>query len=106
MASGAAPVTVAVISWNTRELLRRCLRSLAGHAEAGVADVWVVDNASTDGSAELVSGDFPWAHLVALSHNAGFGSAVNLVAERTSSPWLLPAHAQLGAPPRGPGGRA
>ena len=44
-------VAVAVISWNTRELLIRCLRSLAAEAESGRAEVWVVDNASADGSA-------------------------------------------------------
>lgn len=99
MASDAAPVTVAVISWNTRDLLRRCLRSFAAYAEGGVADVWVVDNSSKDGSADAVRDDFPWAQLVALSHNAGFGPAVNLVAERTSSPWLILANADTAPRP-------
>lgn len=99
MANDPTPVTVAVISWNTRDLLRRCLRSVAGYAEDGVADVWVVDNFSGDGSVEMVRDDFPWAQLVALSHNAGFGSAVNLVAERTSSPWLVLANADTAPRP-------
>lgn len=99
MASGAAPVTVAVISWNTRELLRRCLRSFAAYSEGGVADVWVVDNSSQDGSADLVRDDFPWARLVALDRNAGFGPAVNLVAEQTYSPWLILANADTAPRP-------
>jgi N-acetylglucosaminyl-diphospho-decaprenol L-rhamnosyltransferase len=99
MASGPAPVTVAVISWNTRELLRRCLRSFAAYAESGMADVWVVDNCSDDGSADMVRDDFPWARLVALDQNSGFGAAVNLVAARTSSPWLILANADTAPRP-------
>ena len=49
-----APVTVAIVSWNTRDLLDRCLRSLEAYRFAELADVWVVDNASSDGSPELV----------------------------------------------------
>jgi N-acetylglucosaminyl-diphospho-decaprenol L-rhamnosyltransferase len=99
MASDTAPVTVAVVSWNTRELLRRCLRSLAPYAKGGVADVWVIDNGSADGSADIVRDDFPWARLVALSHNAGFGAAVNLVGARTSSPWMIMANADTAPRP-------
>jgi N-acetylglucosaminyl-diphospho-decaprenol L-rhamnosyltransferase len=89
------PLTVAVVSWNTSGLLERCLASLAADAEAGLADVWVVDNASTDGSAEMVRQRFGWAQLRALDENLGFGRAVNLVAEATSSPWVAAANADL-----------
>ena len=75
----SAPVAVAVVSWNTRELLAACLRALEAEADAGRAEVWVVDNASDDGSPELVRDSFPWAHLVASDENLGFGRAVNLV---------------------------
>jgi GT2 family glycosyltransferase len=57
--------------------------------------VWVVDNASTDGSADLVRRGYPWVNLLALPNNLGFGRAVNLVAVRTSSPWLVPANADI-----------
>lgn len=93
--SGAAPVTVAVISWNTRELLARCLDSLAPEDEAERADVWVVDNASADGSAELVRERHPWAKLIPARENLGFGRAVNLVAERTDSRFLAAANADV-----------
>ena len=49
------PVAVAVVSWNTRALLGRCLDSLRADADAGLAAVTVVDNGSSDGSAELVA---------------------------------------------------
>ena len=94
-----APVTVAVVSWNTKDLLARCLDSFAAEAEAGRVDLWVVDNASTDGSAELVRARYPWANLVASEENLGFGRAVNLVAERTSSEWIAPSNADVAARP-------
>ena len=97
---GAAPVAVAVVSWNTRERLRACLTSLQDDARAGRAEVWVVDNASTDGSADVVGAEFPWARLIASAENLGFGPAVNLVAERTSSPWLAVANADVEVTPQ------
>jgi N-acetylglucosaminyl-diphospho-decaprenol L-rhamnosyltransferase len=90
-----APVAVAVVSWNTRDLLSACLRSLEPDVRAGRADVWVVDNGSTDGSPELVEESFEWAHLERPGRNLGFGPAVNAVAERTDSPWLVAANADV-----------
>lgn len=94
-AVAGATVTVAVVSWNTRDLLERCLESLRADAHAGLAEVWVVDNASGDGSAELVGERFPWVRLIASEENLGFGAAVNLVAERTATEWLAPANADV-----------
>jgi GT2 family glycosyltransferase len=92
-------VTVAIVSWNTRDLLKRCLESFAPEAERGRVDVWVVDNASTDGSADLVREEFPWVELVASDENLGFGRAVNLVAQRTSSEWFAPSNADIALRP-------
>lgn len=92
----SAPVVVAVVSWNTRELLERCLESLAGDVEAGLASVWVVDNGSSDGSAALVAG---LPNGIALKENVGFGAAVDLVAARTASPWLVAANADVAVRP-------
>jgi N-acetylglucosaminyl-diphospho-decaprenol L-rhamnosyltransferase len=94
-----APVVVAVVSWNTRDLLVRCLHSLAPDVEAGRADVWVVDNGSTDGSAEAARSAAPWATLVEPGENLGFGAAVNLVAARTPAPWLAAANADVAVEP-------
>jgi len=90
-----APVTVAIVSWNTRERLAACLRALTAEHERGIVAVWVVDNGSSDGSCELVRDEFPWVTLVESETNIGFGAAVNLVATRTTSPWLLPANADV-----------
>lgn len=91
----APAVAVAVVSWNTRELLLRCLSSLAPHVKAGSAEVWVVDNASADGSAAAARAAAPWASVIGLSENVGFGRAVNLVAQRTTAPWIAAANADI-----------
>ena len=88
-------VTVAVVSFNTRALLLDCLASLAPQVETSRAEVWVVDNASADGSAAAARQAAPWATVVEAAQNLGFGAAVNLVAERTRSPWLLAANADI-----------
>jgi N-acetylglucosaminyl-diphospho-decaprenol L-rhamnosyltransferase len=88
-------VAIAVVSTNLRELLAACLESMHPAAEAGLAEVWVVDNASTDGSPEMVAERFPWARLIASDRNLGYGRAVNLVAERTDAPWLAPANEDI-----------
>jgi len=90
-----APVTVAVVSWNTRELLLRCLRSLEPDVEAGRAQVWVVDNGSSDESPAAGRREAPWAEIVEADENLGFGRAVNLVARRTEGEWLVAANADV-----------
>src|SRR5688500_18811132 len=90
-----SPVTVAVVSWNTRELLRDCLSSLTPEVTAGRADVWVLDNASSDGSAALVAEAFPEVRLIASEENLGFGRAVNEIARRTKSEWIAAANADI-----------
>ena len=89
-----AEVAIAVVSWNTRDLLDACLRSLEHDVEAGRAEVWVVDNDSNDGSAALVRERHPWANLLE-GANLGFGGAVNRVAARTSTAWIAAANADI-----------
>ena len=98
-ADAAPPVVIAVVSWNTRELLDRCLASMRPAADSGVAQVWVVDNGSTDGSIEMVRERHPWVQLVVSEENLGYGRAVNLVAERTSSPWFVLSNADIALRP-------
>jgi GT2 family glycosyltransferase len=91
----SARVTVAVVSWNTRDALERCLRSLEPEVSSGFAEAWVVDNGSRDGSAELVRERFDWATLLEPGENIGYGRAVNLVAERTNGEWIAAANADV-----------
>ncbi|MFZ5917102.1 MAG: glycosyltransferase family 2 protein [Chloroflexota bacterium] len=74
-------LAVVIVSWNVRDLLAACLasvfRSLAG---SGLdAEVWVVDNASHDGSAEMVRRQFPQVRFIASEHNLGFAGGNNRV---------------------------
>ena len=90
-AMSAAAVLVAVVSYNTRGLLDGCLSSLRADAERGLAEVAVVDNASTDGSAELVRERHPWVTLHTSAENLGFGPAVNLAASAAGErEWIAP----------------
>ncbi len=93
--SDAESVAVAVVSWNTRDLLTACLDSLSLDAEAGRAEVWVVDNSSSDGSPDIVEADYPWVTLVRSPENLGFGRAVNLVSRRTRSAWVAAANSDI-----------
>jgi GT2 family glycosyltransferase len=93
------PVAVAVVSWNTRDLLDRCLTSLRADHQAGRAEVWVVDNGSGDGSPALVRESHPWARLLERPDNPGFGAAVNEVAARTATEWIAPSNADIAVEP-------
>src|SRR3954453_18966879 len=95
---GRAPVpqgTLGNVSGDTRDLLRRCLDSFATEVDGGRCEVWVVDNASSDGSAQMLRDEFPWGRLEASQENLGFGPAINLVANRTRSDWVGVANADI-----------
>jgi GT2 family glycosyltransferase len=76
-------LTVVVVSYNTRDLLRRCLASLVDHP------VVVVDNASADGSADMVTSEFPHAVLIRNAFNRGFGAANNQGIDAARTPLVL-----------------
>lgn len=70
-------VSVIIVNWNTRDILCNCLQSV--YEQAGEVDfeVIVIDNASTDGSVEMVKKDFPQVDLIENSKNRGFAAANN-----------------------------
>ncbi len=94
-------LAVVIVSWNVRELLASCLHSLFVDLASsdGRSSVWVIDNASTDGTPEMVTECFPQVQLVAQDENLGFSAGNNVVLSRlthesppTGSPsylWLL-----------------
>lgn len=83
---GGVRVSVVVVSYNTRDHLRRCLASLEGQ---GAHEVVVVDNASRDGSAEMAEADFPWARVIRSDRNLGFGAANNLGMDQATGDLIL-----------------
>jgi GT2 family glycosyltransferase len=73
----AMDVSVVIPSFNDRDYLRRCLRSILEHTQGIEYEVIVVDNASGDGSPEMVAAEFPQVTLLRRADNAGFAVAVN-----------------------------
>jgi hypothetical protein len=70
-------LSIVVVSYNGREYLRRCLRSLLEHTRGLEYEVVVVDNASQDGSADMVAAEFPSVRLLRRPSNAGLSTALN-----------------------------
>ena len=85
-------LSIIIVSYNVRDLLRECLRSVAEGAARSpglTVETWVVDNASTDGSAEMVAAEFPDARLVARTTNPGFAAANNVALRQATGRHLL-----------------
>lgn len=78
-----------IVNWNCRELLRRCLRSLTPRRQRIHLEVVVVDNASTDGAAEMVQREFPHVHLIRNPRNFGFARANNQAARIARGRYLF-----------------
>lgn len=72
-------LAIVIVSWNVCDLLARCLRSLISDLDAAVIDarVFVVDNASRDGSVEMVRARFPQVEVLASDVNLGFAGGNN-----------------------------
>lgn len=83
-------LTVTIVSWNTEELTRNCLRSLLTENVKRIAEVHVVDNNSKDGSVEMIRREFPEVKLFANTENLGFAGANNQSwRESRGRYWLL-----------------
>ena len=73
----ACDLSVVVLSWNTRDLLRRCLRALKEDGTRLRRETIVVENASTDGSGEMVEREFPSVRLLRNARNEGYARGNN-----------------------------
>lgn len=81
-------LSIIIVNWNTCELLRQCLTSL-GPVNHWNWEVWVVDNASTDGSGVMVTQDFPEVKLLLNKTNVGFARANNQGIQASESRYVL-----------------
>ena len=90
-ATPGAPVDVSIliVSYNTREWLRACLDSVRRETTGVAYEVVVVDNASTDGSADTVRREHPEVRLIEAGGNLGFARGVNLAAAAAGGEYLL-----------------
>ncbi|CEK15192.1 predicted glycosyltransferase [Chthonomonas calidirosea] len=82
-------LSIVIVNYNTCQLLRACLASLPAAAAGLEYEVWVVDNASQDHSADMVAAEFPAVHLIASKENLGFAKANNLALKRASGRYCL-----------------
>ncbi|HZA39248.1 MAG TPA: glycosyltransferase family 2 protein [Actinomycetota bacterium] len=82
-------LSVIVVSWNTRDELRACLVSVFAGFRGISGEVIVVDNASTDDSAEMVKASFPQVHLICTAQNLGFAAGCNIGLDVASGRYLL-----------------
>ncbi len=79
-------VAVVILNWNGEEMLRRFLPGVLAHT---AAEVYVADNASTDGSLEFLSADFPDVKTVLLERNYGFAEGYNRVLARIEAEYFV-----------------
>lgn len=81
-------ISVIVVNWNGGDLFRECLASLLGKGSGLAIEVIVVDNASTDGSAEMVEREYPGFRLIRNDRNLGFATANNLAIKQSSGKYV------------------
>lgn len=82
-------LSIVIVNYNTKTLLRSCLESIYAEANGTPFDVCVVDNNSRDNSVEMVRSEFPEAQLLENKTNVGFSKANNTVISQTDADYVL-----------------
>jgi N-acetylglucosaminyl-diphospho-decaprenol L-rhamnosyltransferase len=81
-------LSVVIVSYNVVDLMQKCLQSLIDQL-AAEDEIWVIDNASADNTAEMITTLFPQVNLICSPQNLGFSSANNLGINKVSRPYTL-----------------
>ncbi|MDD5347400.1 MAG: glycosyltransferase family 2 protein [Candidatus Omnitrophica bacterium] len=89
MDTAVSDVSVIIVNWNTKDLLRTCLRSVYETTHAADLEVLVVDNASSDGSVCMVEQEFSPVKLLKNEYNIGHTAANNQAIKQARSPYIL-----------------
>jgi hypothetical protein len=82
-------LTIIIVNWNTRALLENCLHSIGQTKGNLKVQIIVVDNASIDGSKDMVAALFPEVYLISSGGNLGFAKANNLAIPYAEAPLIL-----------------
>ncbi len=82
-------LSIIIVSWNVKDLLKKCLASIYKYTKDIDFEVIVIDNASQDGSAQMVTREFPQVNLIASNQNLGFAKANNLGLEQALGKYVL-----------------
>jgi GT2 family glycosyltransferase len=98
MQGAEVDVTVVVVTWQGAHLLRDCLSSLA--AQTLPHELIVVDNASTDGTRDLLAAEYPYARVIALARNMGFAGGIAAALVEVHTPYVALLNNDAAADPR------
>ncbi|HSM54690.1 MAG TPA: glycosyltransferase family 2 protein [Candidatus Sulfomarinibacteraceae bacterium] len=82
-------LSIIIVSWNVRQLLRHCLQSIAANRGDLRLQVIVVDSASADGTPDMVREQFSWVHLIACEDNVGFPRGNNIGLKEARGRYIL-----------------
>lgn len=86
---GQIRISIIIVSWKVRDLLKKCLESANAARGDFDLEIFVVDNASGDGTVEMIQRDFPEIKLISSSVNLGFAKANNLALKQASGEYVL-----------------
>jgi GT2 family glycosyltransferase len=92
-------LAIIIVTFNSMNEIGGCLRSLIGHMDPFPTTITVVDNASTDGTAESVRNRFPSVNVIETGENVGFARANNIGIRATQSDYVLLLNPDTEAPP-------
>lgn len=81
-------LSISIVNWNTKDLLKECLNSIYENSYKDI-EVFVVDNNSSDGSAEMVMRNFTKVNLISNTHNYGFAKANNEAIKESHGKYIL-----------------
>jgi GT2 family glycosyltransferase len=81
-------ISVVIVGWNARHYLELCLESLEAALPRRTMEVFVVDNASSDGSGEMVQIRFPWVKLIRSEENLGFAKGNNVALRQCQGQYI------------------
>ena len=80
---------ISIVSFNTKNLLQDCLNSLKSQDGSSKLNIWVLDNNSSDGSAEMVEKEFPDVNLIRSDINLGFAKGQNQILKKIKDKYVL-----------------
>ena len=82
-------VSIIIVNYNTKELLEQCINSIYTHTKDISFEIIIVDNASVDGSQQMIKNNYPHVVLIGSKENLGFGRANNIGVKHASGNYIL-----------------
>jgi GT2 family glycosyltransferase len=92
-------ISIVIVSWNARQYLRECLQSLRMATGKLSAEIIVVDNASSDGTADMVRSEFPEVQFIDTGNNLGFSCGNNLGVKLAKGKYICLVNPDVNVPP-------